>query len=622
MGSGNLARQVRTTPIFTQFQINRHYLHYWSEMPSVLSDFGWEELSCDTDEASLHSAYSMLSDIIPAYASRKEYAAESSSGARLNIELEPPRVLCEPSVLQFFFDLYQLDGSNVTGFTEILLSFLHLEDDRSQSYLEYFCDTFPDIEELLSSIREEPALIFPGRFQSKMGPKRMTLNTQEASQRTLNGICVDLDPAPDELGDVPMDSSVLESILTRVAPSLRPNYICLTGRGLHLWYVFSTPLQTFRVKNPRRAKLKALSRALYSYYGALLSGCPCVLDTHCSALNHGFRAPGSLTKRGNVVRCFCPPGLSYRRSVCDPLELSRELQSFDWLDYPSDLALTPDDVKWKSYQELHDEIAARELERKSRPASEDQLIFMQDLADRGALSSRELEQGLSASLDEANDLIAAALRRKGYTASGRIPRRDAWKTSPHPLTAGETGGVYRVVYESITKVPVGRRYLSLYMLAGVAFMTDRPQKSRVELKADMLALLDTAWAKRGTPLTTRDVANALTGYKSENWQTRNSIVEALGFDPFAEPWKRNGRSRAEHLGELARPAAAKKKRAASLDKIVCALRENPEVTKGEVVETMRMSYSTVSKYWAEACSIAGVEDTRSRTQPSRRTGIQ
>ena len=617
MGSETQNQPVRTTPIFTQFQINRRYLQYWSEMTTVLSDFGWEELSCDTDEAVLHSAYSMLSDIIPAYGSRKEYGAETSSGGHLKIGLEQPRVLCEPSVLQFFFDLYQLDGSNDTGYTEILLSFLHLGDDRAQSYLEYFCDTFPDIEELLSSIREEPALIFPGRFQSKFGVKQMTLNTQEASQRTLNGICVDLDPVPDELGDVPMKPSVLVDILSRISPALRPNYICLTGRGLHLWYVFSTPLQTFRIKNPRRAKYKALSRALYSYYGALLSGCPCVLDTHCSALNHGFRAPGSLTKRGSVVRCFCPPGLSYRRSVCDPLELSRTLQSFDWLDYPTALALTPDDVKWKSYQELHDEIIAREMERKSTPATEDQLVFLQNLADRGALSEKELEQALAASLDEANDLISKALRRKGYSTASRIPRRDDWRTSPHPLTAGETGGVYRVVYENIPKVPVGRRYLALYMLAGVAFMTDRPQKSRVELKADMMALLDTMWAKRGTPLTPRDVANALTGYKPENWQTRNSIVDALGFDPFAEPTKRNGRTRSDHLSLLGRPGAAKKKKAASLDKIVGALTENPAVSKKEVVETLHMSYSTVSKYWGEACSIAGVEDVRSKPQKLR-----
>lgn len=570
----------------------------------VLVSNGWVELSIELGPADLRLVYEYLAFVLP--------ALERSVSMPGGVVLKSPILHTPPSYLQFFFDLFSLAESD-TPYNEVLVSYLHLEDTGLQSYELYDCDSVSSIEYLLSSIKDSPALIFPGRFQFSQGGSGLILNTRRANQRTVNGICVDIDPFINSSVDLPIDPVVLSELLSRVDSRLRPSYVCLTGRGLHLWYIFDKPVQTFRARNPRRIKLQALSRALYSYFATILKDLPCVLDHRCAAINHGFRAPGSLSKRGYPVRVYCPSDFVNRHSVVSPLEISDVLSSLSetmGFEYPEDSRLFADDVRWKSFSDMRTELALL----RSRPATDSQLEFISNLHDSGWVTDQEFSRCISICAPQAGELIGRALERRNLSRSrsNKLPIRPSWRTRPHSVIAGKSGGIYRVVLENIQKVPLGRRYLSLHMLAGVAYMMVDPIKTKAELESDLTALLDTKWAKMGTPLTLRDVRNALLGYTPENWQTRNSICSILGFDPFGDPPKRNGRSRADHLAHVANPARSAKMKKSALDAIIKCLKADPGASKRAISLTSGVSYTTVSKYWVEACDILGIEDCRSR----------
>ena len=581
-------------------------------MSSVLDDMDWIELDPKLSSGEMLRSHDLLTYAIPAVEARESKPILDSSGRGFTYTLEMPRVSMRPSTLQFFYDLFHLGAASLNPYNDVLVSYLHLSDSNAQSYEKYPCSSAAETELFFKAISEEPALIFPGRFQTFRGRGATSVNTQEAFQRTWNGICIDLDPVPDEDGVVwPMDSCVLEHVFHRCDPRLLPNYVCLTGRGLHLWYVFDRPLQTFRRTNPRRRRFKALAKALYSYFDMILDGQPCVLDTHCSSLNHGFRAPGSLTKRGEIVSCFCPVEAAYRHSTCDPLSLSSALAGIRGVLYPADLVLSDDDVRWKSYEDLALERKARHEDFDSRPASEDQLSFIQSLSDQGLISMEELDDALSFTAHQASDVIRQALSKRDsghMRGKRRPPELSEWRTKPHTLTSGATGGVYRVVLQSLPKVPQGRRYLSMYMCAGVAYMMDRPIVSRKQLEDDFTSLLETPWAKAGTPLTRRDVANALLGYKESNWQSRASICATLGFDPFGASAKRNGRKRREHLETVASPAADKARRERSLTALKRVLSAEPDISQNAAAKRTGLSRTTVRKYWAEAKDAIGINN--------------
>lgn len=584
-------------------RINSLYRSSSEGLTSVLSEYGWVELSLDSTPDELNRTYEMLAYILP--------ALSSGHSSRNDVSFKFPILNAPPSYLQFFFDLFSL-GEPDTPYNEVLVSYLHLEDSGSQEYELYDCDSLSSIQFLLESIRDSPALIFPGRFQFSQGDSGPILNTRRANQRTVNGFCVDLDPSNVGSDDLPLDPSVLLHLLKNSHPGLRPSYICLSGRGVHLWYIFDRPVQTFRSQNPRRQKLQALSRSLYSYFEILTEDLPCILDSRCSALNHGFRAPGSLTKRGYPVRCFCPQDKVFGHSVINPYELSVTLSSLSDLmsfDYPPELRVDASDIAWKSFSEMK-----RELDLiRTRPATDSQLEFIHSLFESGFISDREYSRSLALTSPQAGELIGRALERRDIqrSASNRYPNRPGWRTRPHSFIAGSSGGIYNVVLDNIQKVPLGRRYLSLHMLAGVAYMMVNPVKTKGDLERDMLSLLETPWAKAGTPLSNRDVRNALLGYTANNWQTRNSIVSTLGFDPFGDPAKRNGRSRSDHLTNVANPARIAILRKRNLSAIIAALEEDPRASKRSVAKMTGISYPTVIKYWKEACRELGIEDTRS-----------
>ena len=86
---------------------------------------------------------------------------------------------------------------------------------------------------------------------------------------------------------------------------------------------------------------------------------------------------------------------------------------FDRLPYDSELVLCEDDVRWKSFEDIADEIEARQKALKKKFASEDQLVFIRDLYEKGNLTQAEFDTAASLNAPGASILIQKGVRRRG-----------------------------------------------------------------------------------------------------------------------------------------------------------------------------------------------------------------
>ena len=564
----------------------------------LVGSFGWSELSSDLSEDELYEALDVLADRLPLDSPAEVFDLFDSSS----------KPLTEGTSLQFYFDLFGY-GSPVDA-PDILVSYLSdLDSGGNQRYQLYSGDSPGDIQFFFQSILRQPALIFQGTFFPQYTKGLPSPTTRFSRQRSLNAVCVDIDPTPlVGGGHRPISPDVLESFLANCPSDLTPNYICLTGNGVHLWYVFDSPVQVFSRNSLRVRKLNALARGLYRCVELVLEGSDSQLDFNCCVLNHGFRAPGSLTKYGDLVRCFCPEEHVFKRSTVNAAELSRTVAGYLGSEFNSSEILLDSDAEWKSRKQITEEHEEWLRTKMSTPATEAQLLMLHDLESQGLLRSSEAE-GLSC-IDtlNASELIRKALaRRTDSKQSASTSSYTTWRTKPHSLISGSTGGVYATVLGVMTDVPVGRRYNSLHMLAGVAYMMIQPGVSKGELREDLMSLLATPWAQAGTPLTERDINNALRGYNPNNRQTVNSIISTLGFSPFKPPAKRNGRKQADHLRLV-----ADRKTEGSRSKIIAVLTEDPKANMSQVSRVTGLSRPTVKKYWEE-CKRAVQEDASGPT---------
>ena len=576
-------------------QIYQEHLDSVEGMASLLTDsYGWSELSSNLSEDELYVALDTLAESFPS----TEPSSLDSFFLDLNSDVSSQSFL-QGSCLQFYFDLYGY-GSSVDA-NDLLVSYLSdLESGGSQRYEVYSGESAGDIHFFFESILRQPALVFQGTFLPQYTKGVPSPTTRFNRQRSLNAVCVDIDPAPYSDGSHhPISPDVLDSFLAGCPDDLMPSYICLTGNGVHLWYVFDSPVQVFSRSSRRTRKLNALARGLYRCVELILEGSDSQLDTSCCSLNHGFRAPGSQTKYGDLVRCFCPEDKVFRRSCVNAATLSRTVAGYLGSEFEQGDILLSSDAEWKTRRQITEEHNAWIKEKLNTPATEAQLLMLNDLDSQGLLKKGEAEQLVDIDTLNASELIRKALsRRVDAKQSATTSSYAGWRTKPHSLIAGSTGGVYATVLHSITDVAVGRRYNSLHMLAGVAYMMIQPGVSKVQLKEDLMALLDTPWAQAGTPLTERDIKNALGGYNPNNRQTVNSIITTLGFSPFKPPAKRNGRKQGEHL-KLVADGKKDKTRA----KIVQALADNPSSNMSQISRVTGLSRPTVKAHWEECKKI-------------------
>ena len=553
----------------------------------LVNSFGWSELSSELSEDELYEALDVLVERFP--------SPEDHFPFQLNFTSLSPSLFLEGSCLQFYFDLFGYGSSDDA--TDILVSYLSdVDSGGSQRYQLYSGDSPGDIQHFFESIVRQPALIFQGTFFPQYTKGVPSPTTRFSRQRSLNAVCVDVDPTPTAKGENrPISPDVLEHFLSGCPEDLLPGYICLSGNGIHLWYVFDSPVQVFSRNSLRVRKLNSLARGLYRCVELLLEGSDSQLDFSCCVLNHGFRAPGSQTKYGDVVRCFCPEENVYRRSSVDPAALSHTVADYLGSEFDSNEILLDSDAQWKTRRQITEEHEQWLKTKMETPATEAQLMMLSDLDRQGLLRRNESESLSSIDTLRASELIRKALsRRIDGKLSATTSSYSSWKTKPHSLIAGVTGGVYNTVLNSITDVAVGRRYNSLHMLAGVAYMMIKPGIPKSEVREDFMRLLDTSWAQAGTPLTERDINNALGGYNPNNRQTVNSIISTLGFSPFKPPAKRNYRKQSEHLSLV-----AEKKRDRSFSRLLEVLKEDPSLNMSQAASASGLSRPTVKKYWEE-----------------------
>ena len=547
-------------------------------LQDVLENEGWAELDPFPSSADLLSAFDVLTTL------------------RAGGKPDPASFPENPTLLQFYSDLFSFGSNDSSSESDVLVSFLDDANGR-QTYFSYTSDGVADVEYFFDEIYSSPALIFCGRFREPKAGWNAGTKYRIATKRRLfavNAICVDVDTERSVLERI--DDETLSSLLSRLPAGLLPSYISLSGHGVHLWYVFEKALQACREYEPKRKKINALAHGVYSAVSSSIEGLPLVADPFCASPTHAFRAPGSLTKERDVVRCFCRKSNLFSSPFVDPVGLAGACS-----DFMPDVGLLigPGDLVWESEAELREAARKRHEEYMSSPATAAQISAVESLMLSG---KTELPAGTdisSITKPQATQIIGEA-RSAAYYGNAqleRLPIRPTWTTKPHFIFGD---GVYRTILKSITQVAPGRRELSMFMLAGVAFMTAKPEIPRERLRGDLERLLATKWAQASSPITQHDIDSAMSGYCRENWRTRASIVETLGFDPFEPSAKRNGRSRQEHVNEVLQPAHrdfADKRAERILEEIRSIRQRCQGISQREVACQTGYSRTTVRKYW-------------------------
>ena len=132
----------------------------------------------------------------------------------------------------------------------------------------------------------------------------------------------------------------------------------------------------------------------------------------------------------------------------------------------------------------------------------------------------------------------------------------------------------------------GHRYSSLFALACVGHKCHRAVESVLE---DAVRLA----SKLGLPK--HEAEHAVAACNPEKAQTvRAATLEGwLGWS-FDRKTKRNGRTRAEHLAEI-----AERRTAASRRRVTNYLERHPKATISEIARTLAMGRKTVAKYFHE-----------------------
>lgn len=118
-------------------------------------------------------------------------------------------------------------------------------------------------------------------------------------------------------------SNFFRQCVGNVIPS--PNYIVLSGHGLHLYYIFEQPLSLFPNIKLQVKELKyALTRRIWNKYTSELD------EPQYQGINQGFRVAGGRTKKG----CAFSHSIvyRYRKEFFTVSELNQYVPKESWMD--------------------------------------------------------------------------------------------------------------------------------------------------------------------------------------------------------------------------------------------------------------------------------------------------
>lgn len=527
----------------------------------------------------------------------------------------------KPTIHQFYRDLYGYGASSFPESAPILVN----HRDRKHPYQVY-----EDYRSFIEAVQKETSFIYLGRFWEPTRKDGLKFSvTKKNAMTNINGVCVDIDRVEDDKGQHFGAKWVMDSLFgfLELHPDLMPNYLMLSGTGIQLWYVFGQSVPLLSKKAPRRAKYDRFIKRLYGYFAERLPKNRFKVDTACAAYNHAFRAPGSPSKHGYPARLFVLGGTA--RKMVDPIELSASIGG----------GLEPYDVgEWdpESFS-----IATGSGKGREKPASEKQLAYIGKLHDMGCVDDATFSKAGEMSVADAD----AAIKRAESLFTRVLHYRE---TGGYAVTSNgrrirlkpRNRGLYDNTLSRIREeTKPGSRYMSMFVLAGIAYNC---AVSKSALQRDLEALMDSEWGHKpsptdGKPITAKDVKSAMLGYNPIGClRPREMIEDVVGWS-YNPPAKRNGRTRRDHLwgdwrvedgdGKLrpvvntarenrrlasakSRDCAAKGKRESSLNRLCCYLAKNPLASKRTACKELSMSFSTVTKYWEDACAAAGVPDVR------------
>lgn len=586
---------------------------YQSELADTLVslDSRWREIDCRHDGGE-EAAYQ--EDWDNAYDYELEFYGEEVAERHLLTEA--------PTVYQFYKDLFQVSPHALRGIWED-----ELEDLPEKGILINHCDRdsgqlqlYTHYGKMLNAIDEETSFIYLGRFWR--APKKNGgewLLAKRNAMISIGGFCVDLDRVEDADGRCFSAKWVMETLVEylREHEELTPNYLMLSGTGIQLWYVFGEQIPLLSAKrSPRRKKYQQVLRLLYERFERDLPPNRFKVDTACATICHAFRAPGSNSKLHYPTRMFVLNGR--KRGMIKPIDLSDtlggDLKPYDCADWNQE-----------AYTRIKEEETRR---RRTSPATEKQLGYINDLIRLECIEECEVGDDLTVGAADAlirkGELVYsdhAAKRRKFVTTDGG--RNVALRTRDPKL--------YEYTLDRIWhETPTGSRYNALFGLAGLGYNCGIEKK---QVEKDMLALLGTEWAKKvshdGLPLRKEEVKDAMKGYCALGALRPRHVLEGRLEWQYGPPAKRNGRDTRTHLrGEwldedgnrtfnkckLVREEALKSRfenlRSKKTAEIAQLLSENPSATKRQACAELGMSATTVTKYWADACCLAGVDDVR------------
>ncbi len=532
-----------------------------------------------------------------------------------------------PTIHQFYEDLYGIEYTSWEWWPgkEPPVPILVNHRDREHPYQVY-----EDYGAFIKAVQKETSFIYLGRFWEPTRKDGLKFSVAKKNAMThINGVCIDIDRVEDDRGQHYGAKWVMDSLFEFLdgRPDLMPNYLMLSGTGIQLWYVFGQSIPLLSKHAQRRAKYDRFIKHLYAYFAERLPRNRFKVDTACGAYNHAFRAPGSPSKLGYPARLFVLGGVN--RKMIDPIELSNSIGD----------KLEPYDVgEWD--QEYFESMRGAG-DGREQPASEKQLAYIGKLHDMGCVEDEVLDAAgdmtvakADATIKHAEGLFTRILHYRqtgGYaeTSNGRRIR-----LSPRPR------GLYDVTLRRIhDETKPGSRYMSMFVLAGIAYNCN---VSKSALEHDLVSLMDSEWGRKpsptdGKPITSKDVRSALLGYNPIGCLRPKEMIEDVVGWSYGPPAKRNGRNRHDHLwgdwyvedddgafkpvintarenrrlaSSKSRACAAKSRRESSIDRLCRYLTKNPLASKRSACKELSMSFSTVTKYWAEACAAAGVADVR------------
>lgn len=510
-----------------------------------------------------------------------------------------------PTIHQFYRDLY---GVEVGTWTPDSRPILVNHRDRRHPYEVYDC-----YEDFIHAVTEETSFIYLGRFWEPTHANGLKFSIAKKNAMTeISGVCIDIDRVEDDKGQHFQASWVMESLFKFLdkTPELMPNYLMLSGTGIQLWYVFGEAIPLLSKTSPRRAKYDEFIKDLYRYFDEHLPKNRFKVDKACGAYNHAFRAPGSPSKAGYPARLFVYGGTA--REMKDPVAMSEYIGS----------GLKPYDVgEWDPDYFAH--ITGAAPGGRGKPATEKQLEYIGKLHKMGCIDDETFSKAGDMTLGDADTAIKAGESSfvKGIhwreTHGGYVETTNGHRIRLKPRSRKLYDGTLARI---LAETKPGSRYMSMFVLAGLAYNCN---VSKSALEHDLRSLMDSEWGRKpspsdGHPITNKDIKSAMKGYNPIGCLRSKEIIEELVGWRFGPPAKRNGRTRMEHLQTDPRSycvyvrklhyeeqAAGKGKRLAEF------LAENPSASKRAACKALGMSRTTVTKYWAEACAAAGVEDTRS-----------